>query len=372
MTNTTRTSSTPSRHFAIYVAAVLTLATSSAFAQTDAELDDQEQRFTEILRRVEPIQARFEPILFAHPGAVAVGIGLDAAFEPTLVVAVADRRLVDQLPTRFEGIPLDVHVTHLPRLEDGGPACNGGAGPPCHREQLPLPVQMGNSGAWVQATACTMGFKACDLDSGTSVLVTNAHCADLNTTCFMAPIGEDFQHTSPADEVIPGSGVVIGDIAGHAMPVCGAPDNRVDATKVTSAFFQSSKTIRDIGTPKDVTGKVHVPGWRIELSGRTTGFHSGRIRAVNATVNVPASAYCCGALTMRKRYMWQWDSYSSNFGYSGQAAVLRTQPGGARDMRLVGLHWGSDGTFGYLNHIQEVLAKRNLTLDFTKCGFPAD
>lgn len=351
-----------------------TLVVREDSADLDLEIeknyDEIERRFQERLPKLKEIQERFEKSFFEHPGATSIGIGLDVDMvTPVFRISVTDKDLVRKLPSEIEGVATDVRVSETPRLLDGGPTCNGGMGPPCHTDPQPLPVEMGNSGAWILGSACSMGFKACDLGTGTSVLVTNSHCAQYAAGCAMAPVGFPFEHPGPMDQVPAGSGVSIGTISGHSAPVCGSLGNYVDATKVESAFYQSSRDHRDIGTPKrELVGPS--PGLRIHYSGRSSGYNSGLIEAVNVTLVVPATGgFCCGAVVMRDQI--SFDPLYSVVGGDSGSGVLAKMPGIAKlHNRVVGLLFASDGTLGYANNIERVLTDLNLTLDFTECGYP--
>jgi hypothetical protein len=346
----------------------------TASASSD-DMTDKERAFVEKLPQLMEIQARFEPELSAYQGMNSIGIGLATdGVTPVFRIAVSNPELRERLPRTVEGVPVEIHVAGPVRLMNGGPGCNGPMGPPeCHADQQPLPVEMGNSGAWFLGSACTMGFKACDLTTGESVLVTNSHCADYPGNCALAGIGDPFKHTSPNDMDPPGSGVTIGTIAGHAAPSCQNPfGNFTDATKVTSSFYESSRHHRDIGKPKNVPGDS-IPGRKVHYSGRTTGYNQGEITAINVTVWVPAQGgFCCGGLTM-----WDQVSFTPDFpvqgGDSGSGVLLKGPfPASLRHNRIAGLLWGQDNAGSYYNNIHRVLDALDLTLDFTECGFPPE
>ena len=336
-----------------------------------AAMDEAHRRFRARLPKMRAIQERFEETLLTHEALASVGIGLaEDGATPVFKVIVTSPELERELPRSFEGVAVHVRLGEHAFLADGGPDCNGGMGPPCHREQLPLPVEMGNSGAWFQGTACSMGFKACDLELGSSVIVTNSHCAQY-TGCNLAGINDPFKHVGPMDEMVAGSAVNIGTIAGHAAPSCGGLNNYTDATKVESAFFQSSKNHRDIGTPKhEIIDPV--PGWGVQYSGRTTGHNTGTIDAVNVTVMVPVvGGFCCGALTMKDQISFT-PKYAIQGGDSGSGVLLRRRLAPQYDRRIAGLLFAGGPGIGYFNSIGRVMSALDLTFDFTQCGFPDD
>lgn len=341
-------------------------------SELTVDMDQEYERFNAQLPRLIAIQDRFEPGLLADKGVSSIGIGLaEDGVTPVFRVVVSNPDLLKTLPRTVEGVPVEISVGGALRLMDGGPTCNAGIGPPCHRDQLPLPVEMGNSGAWFLGSACTLGFKACDIGTGSSVLVTNSHCAQYANGCALAALGDPVEHVGPLDQMPLGSGVEIGTISGHAAPSCGAGNNYTDATKVTSAFFQSAKTHRDIGTPKREISNP-VPHWRVQYSGRSSGHNWGSLEAIHVTVKAPiAGGFCCGSLTMKDQIAFK-PHYSVIGGDSG-SGVLISGPGFPKyDNRIVGLLFAYDGDLAYANNIDRVLSALNLTLDFTRCGFPSD
>ena len=327
------------------------------------------------LPRLRGIQERYEASLLTEPGFTSIGVGLletgDDAVLPVFRVVVTEQALLERLPSEVEGVPLEATLGGPVQLMDGGPTCNGGAGPPCHRNQLPLPVAMGNSGAWFLGSACTMGFKACDLGTLQSVMVTNSHCAQYATSCALAGIGDPVKHVSPMDDPMPSTAVTIGTIAGHAAPVCStSANNYVDATKVTSAFYQTSRSHRDIGTPPSTLVNP-LPGCPVQYSGRTTGHNTGTVSAINVTVVVPATGgYCCGQVVMKDQISFK-PRFTIMGGDSGSGLLIDIPSQASLDNRLTGLVFGYDGTLGYANNISRVLTALNVTLDFTRCGFPS-
>lgn len=343
-------------------------------AVAGSELGEAADRFNEQLPRLKEIQERFATDLFANEGVNSLGIGLaDDGTTPIFRVVVANPELLETLPREVEGVAIEIDVGEPVRLLDGGPTCNAGAGPPCHTDPQPFPVEMGNSGAWILGTACTLGFKACDLDTGNSVLVTNSHCAQYSVGCALAPPGISVRHPGPLDLPPGDPGLNIGTIAGHAAPSCDTLGNFTDATKVTSAFFQTSKDHRDIGAPKhEISGLV--PGTPVQYSGRSSGRNTGVVTAVNVMLVVPPpeqGGFCCGSLLMLEQISFA-PTYPILGGDSGSGVLINKRFAPLLHRRIAGLLFASDGAAGYFNDIDNVLSALNLTLDFTECGFPSD
>jgi hypothetical protein len=341
---------------------------------TAASDDAEAEAFRAQLPRLRAIQARFEEKIFAGPteGFNSIGIGLAKDGKtPVFRVVLNDRALLETFPKSVEGVAVELAIAGPVRLMDGGPSCNGGAGPPCHRNPLPFPIEMGNSGAWVLATGnCTMGFKACDRTTFESVMITCSHCAQYDNGCAQAGIGDSVEHPSPNDQMPANSGVSIGTITGHQAPVCTPQvNNYVDATKVASPFFKTSKKHRDIGNPPGSLSNP-LPNWGVHYSGRTVGYNPGTIVAVGVTVNIPAGAYCCGPLVMKDQISVD-PTHLLGPGDSGAGLLMNRPSQPTQHNRVLGLVFAGDGMLAYANNIDRITSALNVTFDFTVCGFPA-
>ena len=66
----------------------------------------------------------------------------DGAGSVVFRVLVDPYKDIPELPKEIEGIPVDIKRRAPVRLLDSAPNCNGGDGPPCHSQALPLPVEM--------------------------------------------------------------------------------------------------------------------------------------------------------------------------------------------------------------------------------------
>ena len=335
-------------------------------------VDPDRCRLEEELERLREIQARVEPRILDLPGVVGLGIGKTEAGLVFSLLVDATAHPAD-LPGDLEGVPARVQRRQPVRLLDGPPAC--GDTFPCHVEQMPLPVEMGNSGGWVSQTgagACSLGFKACDLVTGEVVFVTNSHCNQSASTCGFPTPGlatSGWMHPGRMDVVSnastcfsAGTCEAIGTITGHAAPACGSGSNFTDATKVASSGEETSIAFRDVGFPMGFPGNP-LPGDLVRKSGRTSGDTAGEVVNVNVTIEAPGDGgFCCGPLTMKDQVEWQSLTGQTKGGDSGSALLsLEDEP------RVVGLNWGSDGTFTYANHIERVLSALDLSLGFLDC-----
>jgi hypothetical protein len=363
------------RSTAIVCALLLALVAASTPHLTAAQActaDPERCRLEDELERLRQIQERVEPEVLALPGVVGLGIGRSEDRLVFTILIDGSVRAAD-LPSELEGVPARIERRDPVRLLDGPPAC--GDTFPCHVDQQPLPVEMGNSGGWVSQTgagACSLGFKACDLGTGKVVFVTNSHCNQSASTCGFPTPGlatSGWMHPGRMDVVgnastcfSAGTCEAIGTITGHAAPACGSGSNFTDATKVESSSEQTSIAFRDVGFPTAFPGNP-LPGDFVRKSGRTSGDTAGQVVNVNVTREVPAEGgFCCGPLTMKDQVEWQSLTGATKGGDSGSALLsLEDEP------RVVGLNWGSDGTFTYANHIDRVLSALDLSLAFLTC-----
>ena len=258
------------------------------------------------LDRVKAIQRQHEQRILAIKGVQGIGIGRAQNESRAVFVVLVDQSWPPPLvPNRIEDVEVRLEQRAPVRLLHGGPGCA-----PCHRDQFPAPVLMGNSGG-LQANsgACTLGFKACDLSSARMVFVTNSHCNVITPApvCGLITAGGSFDewvHPGLFEQM--GSPYQIGNVAGHAAPTCPGNNNLTDATKVTSPSTLTSLGIRDVPFYPSITPGDPLPGDPVQKSGRTTGYTVGMVTAINVTVAVPADGgFCCGPLTMKQQVEWQ-------------------------------------------------------------------
>ena len=254
------------------------------------------------LEQLKAIQARRQHEIMQLPGVNGIGIGRDKNSGELVFLVVVDKHApMPSLPDRIEGVPVVVERHERDVLHNGGAGCM-----PCHADPQSPPVEMGNSQFTdLFCSACTLGFKACDLDTRRLVFVTNDHCSTDATGCEgTAPIDTRITSPAPADNfpqctvdvACNGTacifGADIGDVSANGTVTCSGSDT-LDASVVDSDGTLTSNTIRDIGTPSTIPGTV-MPGDMVQKSGRTTGLTFGTVASVNFTVNV---GYCCGIAT---------------------------------------------------------------------------
>ena len=325
--------------------------------------------------RLMMIKRAYSAEILALPGVTGFGIG-DTAGRLVFRVMVDPDKEIPELPRSIDGVPVEVKRRAPVRLLDSAPNCNGNLGPPCHSQTLPLPVEMGNSGSrsgMQSSGACTLGFKACDLESGRTVFVTNSHCNE-TPTCTL-PFSGLWTQPGWADAVSnqntcinAGTCSAIGTILSHAAPSCQAgAANLTDATKIVSTSAQTLMAVREIGIP---TGQGQAQMFdSIQKSGRTTGLSAGAVTTVGLDVPVDmGDLFCCGPLTMTDQI--EFTSAPGIEGGDSGSALISDSPD--LGLKVVGLIFGSStdaqgNSFGYANRISNVLPALGLSLNFFTC-----
>jgi len=319
------------------------------------------------------IQSRYEKDLLSTPGVLAVGIGIDeATHELLFFVTVDERGAPPKLPSAIEGVPLRVDFGEPAVPLDGGSSCmavpNNVPGGGCHSNTMVLPAEMGNSGKTIDTCSmCTMGFKACEVATDREVWVTNAHCSvNPATSCpGSAALGTATSQASLGDNAGCTAGSNVGTVARHAVPG-GSGGTTVDATSIYSTSYQTSATIRDIGTPSILPGSTFL--WDVvQKSGRTTGWTFGLVTGINVSATV---SYNCGSVTMTSqiRILDATGDTLCEGGDSGSAFLNFDGP-----PKLVGLLIANAGsTTCYANDISNVISSLGLALDLSQCTYEPD
>lgn len=318
------------------------------------------------VKRLMRIQARHQPAMMTHPGVIGFGIGVNSDTRQLVYRIFMDEdepiASIASMPATIEGVPLEVERRQPMVAINGGDGCI-----PCHSEQLSLPVQMGNSTSFDLAChACTLGFKARDLDTGQLVYMTAGHCAIDATFCpASAPIGTMNFHRSTGDNGCSLAGLLnIGALADRAFPTLG--DANIDAAEIISSDAQTSSAIRDIGTPSAIPATV-LPGDLVQKSGRTTGLTFDTVRFVNLSNLI---TFSCGSSVFNGLIFFEAGGGCSNPpcasarpGDSGSAVLTRANP-----PQIVGLLISAtpDGLFGGVVPIASILNRFNLTLDLSQ------
>jgi hypothetical protein len=219
-----------------------------------------------------------------------------------------------------------------------------------------------------------MGFKACDVATGTLGFVTNNHCNPSANGCENGPIGATFFERSLGDNACSTAGLQNCGTSAKIKTLV-ASGNKVDAAFVASSAEQSKNNVEDIGKAKGNPGTV-APGTCIRKSGRTSGLTFGRVQGVNVTINI--GGYCQGTLQFIQQITYVSDTSCGQCANpGGPVSCPISLPGDsgspvllANKRKIVGLNFagGSNGAFGVGNTVANVLAELGgLTLKLKQC-----
>ncbi len=233
--------------------------------------------------------------LLTTTGLIGTAVGLAENGQPVVKLFLATEG-VGGLPVSLDGIPVVVEVIgeifalqQEGRRCDNPGSCGGGGGggggggdevDPTARLDRPVPI--GVSTGHPDITAGTIGARVIDANNAVYALSNNHVYADIN----LATIGDAVIQpgtfdggTSPADD--------IGNLEAFVPIKFDGSDNVVDAAiAVSSTADLGNATPADgYGAPSSGTASAAV-NMRVMKYGRTTGQTKGRVRGINAIVNV--------------------------------------------------------------------------------------
>lgn len=361
--------SKPGLFFLIVLAIGLSLLSSAPVfsREKDAGVMSEDQ-----LRSAIKVQKNNESALLAMPGVVAVGVGMDENDgEPAVHVylntgspAASLSRSV--MPRKIDGITVRIIETGPIRAFDGPPGTD-------HRLPYPAPVPMGTSTSNFNGIfAGTLGVRVFRTgQSGLVGYITNNHVA--------SPSGAGLCPAQLNPAAIPAFGVDqcqpgrldaagnvcrnprVGDLI-QAVPIImgGAFENTVDAAFVGSTRSLVNKTILDIGNPSPTVQNAAV-NLAVRKSGRTTGFTTGTIQTINATVDVGYGGSCGTAKFVGQIIIVGSSGSFSAGGDSGSLILGGTDSSGRR--RPVGLLFAGSDTITVANRIGDVLGALGVQVD---------
>jgi hypothetical protein len=134
-------------------------------------------------------------------------------------------------------------------------------------------------------------------------------------------------------------------------------NNVIDAAiaSTTTALLGNSTPSDGYGTPESATATVSI-NQRVQKYGRTTGLTSGRVDAINATVNV-------GYSTGVARFVNQIVIRPGNFSAGGDSGSLVVARGGPDNRKPVGLLFAGSLVVTIANPIDDVLNTLGVTVD---------
>lgn len=333
------------------------------------------------------VQARHEKALLSLPGVFGVGLGYRDGRKALVVLVDEERPTPPGIPLALEGLTVVVERASKAEPANGGDGCspfdaarNIWLG--CHSAQYPRPVPMGVSTGPSDAALCpfsggTLGFKACDVSTGTIGYVTNNHVATPASNGCPNGFTNLVQQQPGQTEAWPScsGGWTIGTVT-KAVQINPSGPNVADAAFVLSGGFFTSPEILDVGFPAGVPGNPTLNTCALK-SGRTTGLTYGRIDLVNLTMSFAYCAAGYNAVQMRHVFRITPDATCgpclnppcNNFVKPGDSgsAVLEATGGNKKILGLIFARHGSAPGSGFANDINWVLGSLDVSLDLSLC-----
>ena len=310
------------------------------------------------------VQERHNQDLLSIPGVAgtAVGLGLDG--RPVVKVYLAHSGVLG-LPATLDGHSYLTEVTGefraLGNIE--GTVTVAGGGPAAARNDtdpkrsFARPVPIGVSTGQVDVTAGTIAARV--VSGGDVFALSNNHVyANRNA----AKLGDHILQPGTVD-----GGVNPDDAIGtlhdfepirFCTPFPACPENRIDAAiaATTTENLGNSTPSNGYGTPQSETAAARL-GMEVQKYGRTTGHTTGRIRGINATMNV---GFRDGTARFAGQILISGDGFSGP-GDSGSLIVAGGSGSNAR--RPVGLLFAGSQTTTLANPIDLVLQRFDVTID---------
>lgn len=326
------------------VAAASLLLLAAALPGHAARPDHVPARF----ERAWEAQQRHQRGLFSRKGVVGVALGENAAGEPVLRI-YTDRPGIAGLPLALDGQAVEVIVSGP--FISGELAIQAGASAPTDR--WPRPVPIGVSIAQRDVTAGTIGcqvWQSGGCHVSTFILSNNHVLANSNLAAYNDPILQP----GPAD-----GGMLPADkLATLAMfePVVMS----TTAANIMDAALGFT-TPEDVGyeTPPDGYGMPRQYGINASLNmpvrkyGRTTRNTTGRITAINASLDV---TYSGGPARFVQQIIITGDN-NAPFTQPGDSGSLVVVASGGNARRPVGLIFAGSGNLSAANPITPILQR---------------
>jgi len=312
------------------------------------------------LERAIEVKAHHEEALLGVKGVAGAGVGLNGDGRAAIIV-FTEAPGVRGLPASLESVPVVVQFSGkfvaLPKPEKPGK-------PPKPPEEPPIdptarferPVPIGVSTGHLNITAGTIGARVTDGEN-VYALSNNHVYADENKAKRGDPVlqpGPIDGGTAPDD--------TIGTLYSYEPIVFSTgASNLIDAAIALSDTGQlgNATPVDGYGTPKSATLTASI-NMKVKKYGRTTGLTSGRVYAVNATVNV---GYDSGVARFVNQIIITPGSFSAG-GDSGSLIVADAKGKNRADNnKPVGLLFAGSDFFTVANPIDEVLSRLGVTID---------
>lgn len=248
-------------------------------------------------------------------------------------------------------------------------AADGGA---AHQAEQPRPIALGTSGGNINDRSSlyccsgTLGSLVEDSVGNQYILSNNHVLARVNK----AALGEDINQPGQIDQSCGQTGIVA-DLSAFATIQFKkgrtVPLNQVDAAiaSVRDGAVALDGSIIDIGPVSSQTVSAFV-GQAVQKSGRTTGWTSGSVAAINVTVDVGYSKECGGASNQIARFSNQIRVTPGAFSAGGDSGSLIVENGSVSPVdglpRAVGLLFAGSSTSTIGNPIGAVLSRLSVSM----------
>ncbi len=311
------------------------------------------------LARAMQVHERHSHHLFSLSGVVATGVGLPNEEAPSIKVFVEDGH-EHWFPRSLEGLPLEIvetgRIFALRHPCDGRPSrrpgwCDESSAPVDATLRFIRPVPIGVSTGHPSMTAGTICCRVMNA-FGVFVLSANHVFADVNRAFRYDPVlqpGSLDGGIEPEDRI-----AALVDF--EPIEFDGA-ENAIDAAiALTTLDDVDNATPGDgYGVPSSTTARPR-PGMRVMKYGRTTGLTTGRIEAINASVDV---YYPEGIARFVQQIIVGGDGFAAG-GDSGSVIVVNRGRGARKP---VGLLFAGSATLAVANPIDLVLDRFGVVMD---------
>ncbi len=316
------------------------------------------------LERAQQVHADHSAELFKNPNVVATGIGFNTAGQPVIKVYL-EKSATEGLPEKIEGLAVDLTISGTIVARRGNcdnpqanpnacrpdqPKAPPGSGSATARYDRPVPI--GVSTGHTDITAGTIG---CRVQIGCHQYALSNNHVFANEGG--AALGDDVLQpgpydggTSPAD--------IIGTLYDYEPIIFSTSANNVmDAAliAVDGTLVQTATLPDGYGMPRSEPIEA-IPGMQVMKYGRTTGFTSARVDAINATVQV---GYDSGTA----RFVNQIIIKPGTFSAGGDSGSLIVVDGGPNDRRPVGLLFAGSNSITIANPIVPILERFGAMID---------
>ena len=296
-------------------------------------------------------QSRHTDRLMGIKGVIGTAVALDSRGKAEMRVFIRDAS-VRGVPTMLDGTPVSVVVTGPIRSLVATATAGAATAAVDPRARFPRPVPIGVSTG--NKRACISGTIGARVKRGTSFFaLSNNHVYALENS---APLGSIVLQPGQADaNCAAGANAHLGTLSRFVKIVFSeTASNRVDAAiaSVTTGNLGRSTPSDGYGTPRAATASA-VLNQTLRKYGRTTGYTSGKVVGLNATVKVQ---YSGGRIA---RFVGQIVIQGGRFSDRGDSGALIIDG----NRRPVALLFAGGGPYTFANPINQVLSALDVTVD---------